>query len=50
MCRGSYRKREKFNGRRSERETNHDRLLTLGDKLRVAGGEVGRVWGGAWGK
>ena len=25
----------------SERETNHERLLTLGDKLRVPGGKVG---------
>jgi len=25
-----------------QRETNHKRLLTLGNKLRVDGGEVGR--------
>ena len=26
---------------KSERETNHEKLLTLGNKLRVAGGEGG---------
>ena len=31
----------KLNGKKSERETNHDRILTLGNKLRVAEGEVG---------
>ena len=30
-------------GKKSERETNHERLLTLGKKLRIAGKEVG--WG-----
>ena len=25
--------------KKSERKTNHERLLTLGNKLRVAGGE-----------
>ena len=33
----------KLNGKSSERETNHERLLTIGNKLRVAGGE------GRWG-
>ena len=28
---------------RSERKMNHERLLTLGNKLRVAGGEKGGV-------
>ena len=27
-------------GKSSERETNHERLLTLGNKLRIAGREV----------
>ena len=31
----------KLNVKSSEREKNHERLLTLGNKLRVAGGEVG---------
>ena len=33
--------------KKSERETNHERLLTLGNKLRVDGGEVdvGLMWG-----
>ena len=30
---------------KSERETNHKRLLTIGNKLRVAGGEVGERMG-----
>ena len=30
---------------KTERETNHKRLLTLGNKLRVAGREVGSGWG-----
>ena len=34
-----------LNGKSSERETNHERLLTIGNKLRVAGGEVGGEWG-----
>ena len=29
----------------NQRETNHKRLLTLGDKLMAAGGEVGRGMG-----
>ena len=28
-----------------ERETNHERLLTLGNKQKVVEGEVGRGWG-----
>ena len=35
----------KLNGKSSERETNHKRLLTLGNKLRMAGGEVGGAMG-----
>ena len=31
----------KLNGKKSERMTNHERLLTKGNKLRVAGGVVG---------
>ena len=31
----------KLNGKKSERETNHERLLTIGNKLRVARREVG---------
>ena len=30
---------QKLNGKTSERETNHEKLLTLGNKLWVAGGE-----------
>ena len=35
----------KLNGRLSERETNHERLPTLGNKLKVARGEVGEGMG-----
>ena len=35
----------KLNGKSSEREKNHERLLTIGNKLRVAGGEVDRGMG-----
>ena len=35
----------KLNGKKSERETNHERLLTLGNKLRVTEGEVGGEMG-----
>ena len=31
---------EKLNGKSSEREKNHERLLTLGNKLRVAREEM----------
>ena len=34
----SYGKREK---KKMERESNHKKLLIIGNKLRVAGGEVG---------
>ena len=30
---------------KTERETNHKRLLTIGNKFRVAGGEVGEMMG-----
>jgi len=30
---------------KSERETNHKRLLIIGNKLRVAGGEMGGEMG-----
>ena len=30
---------------KSERKTNHKRLLTIGNKLRVARGDVSRGWG-----
>lgn len=33
------------NKTKSERKTNHKRRLTLGNKLRVAGG----IWVGEWG-
>ena len=32
---------EKLNAKTSENKTNHERLLTLGNKMKVAGGEVG---------
>ena len=35
---------KKWNGKKSERETNHERLLITGNKGRVAGEEVGG-WG-----
>ena len=31
----------KLNGKSSKREKNHERFLTIGNKLSVAGGEVG---------
>ena len=41
-----HRRREgKLNGNKSERETNHERLLTIGNKLTTAGREVGESWG-----
>ena len=30
-----------MNGEKSERKTNHERLLSLENKLRIAAGEVG---------
>ena len=35
----------KLSGEKLERKTNHERLLTLGNKLRVAEGEEGRGMG-----
>lgn len=35
----------KLNGKSSEREKNHERLLTIGNKWKVAGGEVGGEMG-----
>ena len=35
----------KLNGKKSEQVANHERLLTLGNKLRVAKREVHGVWG-----
>ena len=41
-----HRQREgKLNGKKSERETSHERLLTLGSKLRGTGGVVGGEMG-----
>ena len=35
----------KLNGKSSDKEKNHERLLTIGHKLRVAKGEVGwMIW------
>ena len=36
---------EKMKQDKPERETNHKRLLIIGNKLRVAGGELGRGMG-----
>ena len=30
---------------KSERDTNHKRLLIIGNKLRAAGGKMGGKWG-----
>ena len=39
---GDHRAKEgKLNRKESQREINHERLLTLGNKLKVAGGMVG---------
>ena len=39
---GDNRGREgKLNGKKLEGETNHEGLLSMGNKLRVAGGEMG---------
>ena len=35
----------KLNGKKSETETNHERLLTPGNKLRVVEREVGKGMG-----
>ena len=37
--------REGKNKTKSERKTNHKRLLTIGNKLRVAGGKKGEGMG-----
>ena len=34
-----------LNGEKLERKTNHERLLTLGNKQRGVEGEVGGGWG-----
>ena len=40
-----HRRREgKLKGKKSERETSHERLLTVGNKLRGVRGEVGGGW------
>ena len=35
---------DEHRGKKKKREANQERLLTIKNKLRVAGGEVGRVW------
>ena len=46
MNNNDHRGREgKMNRRKSERETKHERLLTLGNKLRVVEGKVGERMG-----
>ena len=35
----------KLNGKSSEKKKNHERLLTLGNKLTIGGGEVGGEMG-----
>ena len=42
---GTIRKRRGAEWEKSERETNHERLLTLGDKQRVVEGELGEGMG-----
>ena len=42
---GTIREGGKLSGEKLERKTNHKRLLTLGNKLRVAEGEEGRGMG-----
>ena len=37
--------KEKQNKIKTEREANHKRLLTLGNTLRIAGGEAMGAWG-----
>ena len=47
---GDPRRREgKLNGKSSERETNHERLLTLGNTLKVTGGVGAGRWGNCLG-
>ena len=42
---GIIRERRRTEWEKLERETNHERLLTLGNKQRVAEGEVGERMG-----
>ena len=42
---GNKGKRRENERETSERETEHERLLTLGNELGVMEGEVGRRWG-----
>ena len=42
---GIIRERRGTEWEKLERETNHERLLTLGNKQRVVEGEVGGGWG-----
>ena len=42
---GTIRERKGTEWEKLERETNHERLLTLGNKQTVAEGEVGGGWG-----
>ena len=42
---GNKRERRKNEWEISERETEHERLLTLGNELGVVEGEVGGGWG-----
>ena len=37
--------KKKYNKIKTEREKNHKRLLTIENKVRVAGGELGRGMG-----
>ena len=38
-------RKRKLSGKSLEKETNHEKLLTIGNKLRVAGGKVGGSMG-----
>ena len=40
--------KEKQNKIKRQREANYKKLLTIGNKLRVAGGEVGGEAAGIW--
>ena len=42
---GTRRKGVKWSGEKLERKTNHEKILTLGNKQKVAEGEVGGGWG-----
>ena len=41
IVKGTIRERRRTEWEKLERETNHERLLTLGNEQRVADGEVG---------